>query len=199
MGHDRLGRQRWKCAACHVTRVDGAKGLPNRRLPEATEQMIATMLAGGIGVREICRVTGACRHTVSSRRFRGVITPAVENAGPNECDQCGKSLIGENRDCYRNKRRQAGKFCDGECYQAFMRQKRSHDRCACCGKARGEVTSARLTKGFCANCYVRARRFNFDLELMRLDELASQLRKESVHAIRRNNAKRVAGSPARIH
>lgn len=110
-GHDRKGKQRYRCRECGVTMVN--------RVSDVREQQILDMLHCGAGVREVARAVGVHPSTISRRACNRRLAPPVASSGPHECDYCGQQ-IARDREAFRRTARTRRKFCDHRCYQDYM-------------------------------------------------------------------------------
>jgi transposase-like protein len=177
-GRDRYGRQRMLCTNCRSTWTvidDGRR--QDSRISEAKERRIETLLLTGASIHEIAKTVGVSRNTVVARRGPVKYKPRASRVKPGCCDWCG-DLITKPREFDRRTRRLKHKFCDNNCYSAYMHERFAHRWCQRCGKERTNENGLRLTRGYCPGCYGLLRQYGFDEEAAGAHELNRLLRKE---------------------
>ncbi len=147
-------------------------------LPPEKDQLIRTLLADGLSIRKVQRITGATKTTISRRLIRPEPEPRKQpKTEMNQCDNC-RAEIPQTREFHRRTRRTKHKFCTHKCFGEFYMAKRRNNDCKRCGKHRYEQFGHHFTRGYCEKCYAILREFNFDSDAASAHELTRTLIKE---------------------
>lgn len=189
-GDDRHGKQRWLCRDCGHTFIDTERVGRVYRLSTEQHEHICRLIAAGMSVREIVRMTGHGNVTVMRRIPKPTVAkPPRILAGEFKCDNCGGDISGK-REFHRRKRRTKHKFCSHDCFNDFYRSLRANDQCKRCGRTRRECgICAVFSSGYCQRCYSTLLQFGFDEEQAAVYDLTQSLKREMKNVEARTNQK----------
>lgn len=116
-GKCRVGRQRYRCKQCPKRFTRERLDI---RLEPKTESAIRNLLSQGWSTRKIAKELGVSKNTVLSRRTitRQLHEPVISES-EKACHYCGAEVTAR-KGCDRKTPRSKHRFCDSECYQAFV-------------------------------------------------------------------------------
>lgn len=163
--------------------------MSNPKLTEEQRAGICAMYAAGETMVEIMRAYSITRPTVAHvvrkagtikgwRGVQGIRAKRPAEPGELACANCAGAIEGYRRPALRKCSGQKRQFCCRACFTDFRRAEKAKDRCVRCGKHRARFWKQVMRRGLCPTCYEINWVNRFNPELIELNLLAMELKRE---------------------